>query len=148
MVCLYCNSKTKIINSRFNNELARTWRRHKCLKCQAIFTSYEDFDLNQSLKVSKRNTTLEPFDRTKLLLSIYKTVDHLKDPLKSSQIVLNSVLRHIYQLDTLPVVESNTINKITATVLKRYDAAAAVVYLSYKNNLQLPQDIKNILKKS
>lgn len=147
MVCLYCHSKTKIINSRYNKELFCTWRRHKCSKCSATFTSYENIELSQSIKVIGDNGELNPFDRNRLFASIYSVLGHQSNQLQSVKIVNNAVLRHILMINSLPTITSKQIIYFTALVLKQYDASAAIKYLSDKSHLSLSKDVKNALNK-
>jgi len=146
MVCIYCKSKTGIVNSRFNKELFKTWRRHKCTKCHATFTTYEQIDTRQSVKVIKNSGELEAFDEHKLFISIFKAVENFKNNTIAAKLVLDSVLRHVYCATSLPTITSSEIGKISALALKRYDTAAAIKYLSYKHTLQSSRDIKKVLK--
>ena len=146
MVCIYCQSKTTIINSRYNKELHKTWRRHKCKSCHTIFTTYETIDFKQSIKISNNSGHIEPFNKNQLFLSIYKSVEHLDNALSAAEIVTDAVLRRIFTIDNLPVIKSSELARITALVLKRYDAAATIRYLSTKNRLQLPKDVNKALK--
>lgn len=147
MVCLYCHSKTKIINSRFNKELFKTWRRHKCIKCGAMFTSYENIELGQAIKVSNNTGDLAFFDNNKLFTSIYSCLFHQNNPLQAAKIVNNAVLRHILTAKSLPIISTEQIIYFTALALKQYDASAAIKYLSDKSHLQLSKEVKAALNK-
>ena len=145
MVCLYCGSKTKITNSRYNKELHKTWRRHRCTNCNWIFTTYESIDMLQAVMVKKRSGKLEPFYEYKLFTSIKKSIDHISQPAKNANMLVQSVLRLVYRDLNGPVVTSLDLDRYVASVLKRFNAAAAVKYLSYKSNMQLPKDVRKAL---
>jgi transcriptional regulator NrdR family protein len=146
MDCIYCGKNTKVTNSRSRGAY-ETWRRRACKGCKALVTSIEQVRLDDSLKVAKRNSKIEPFVRDKLFLSIYRSVDHLDKPVFVSTHLTNNVLRHILKLKPLnPVVSSANIADITAKVLKNYNAAASVRYLSFQTQLSKPIDVRRSLK--
>jgi transcriptional repressor NrdR len=147
MVCIYCGHKTQVTNSRPQKADYRTWRRRTCTSCHATVTTTEAVDLEESLRVEKRNGTYQPFLRDKLYLSIYKAVDHLDTPSNTASHLTNTVLRHILKTKPLsPVVPSSDIAHKVAAILKRFNAAASVRYLSFQTNMQLANDIRRNLK--
>lgn len=147
MDCIYCKHKTKVTNSRPQKADYQTWRRRQCLSCHAIITSIESIDLANALRVKKKNGSYQPFQRDKLFLSIYKAVDHLENPAETAHHLSATILRHIIKADPLsPVVPSETITIYSAKVLKNYNAAASVRYMSFQANMQLPNDIRRTLK--
>lgn len=147
MVCIYCGHKTQVTNSRPQKADYRTWRRRACISCHATVTTIEAVDLQDSLRVEKRKGHYQPFLRDKLYLSIYKAVDHLDEPSHIATHLTNTVLRHILTTKPLsPVVTSSEIAHKVAAVLKRFNAAASVRYLSFQTNMQLANDIRRNLK--
>jgi hypothetical protein len=48
-------------------------------------------------------------------------------------------------LKTLPLINSDDIFKITAKVLKRYDATALIKYLATKERMQRSSEVKKAL---
>jgi len=148
MECIYCGNETKVTNSRPQKLDFQTWRRRKCLGCHATVTTLEAYSLGDALRVEKKNGSYEPFKKDKLLLSIYKAVDHLDNPIDTATSLTATVLRHSLKAKPLDaVVPSKKIAKQVALVLKRYNAAASVRYLSFQTNLQLPNDVRRSLKK-
>lgn len=148
MECIYCGKKTKVTNSRPQKKDHQTWRRRECTSCHATITSVEGFDLSTALRVEKLSGKYEPFERDKLFLSIYQSIDHLPSAALSAKSLTATVLRHITKTKPLdPVVSSSKIAQQTAMVLKRFNAAASVRYLSFQTNLQLANDVRRSLKR-
>lgn len=146
MVCLYCGKKTIVKNSRYQKGLVQTWRRRQCLNCQSILTSVESYDISSGLRVLERDGVLQPFIKEILFLSIYTSVDHLENPAETAAHLTNTVLRHLIKVKPLdPTIESNKIIQITARVLKRFNAAASIKYLSYRTQMKLPNDVRRSL---
>jgi len=146
MVCIYCGEKTKVVNSRHQKSSNQTWRRLRCTNCQSVVTSLEHISLEDALMVEKQNGTIEPFARDKLFLSIYKAVDHLRQPVISAGHLTNTVLRHLQKRPLLSPMPTKSISSAVSLVLKRYDAAASVRYLSFQTPLHLLKDIRKTLK--
>ena len=147
MECIYCGKQTKVTNSRPQIKDHQTWRRRKCLACHATVTSVESYTLEDALRVEKKNGTYQQFYRDKLFVSILMAVEHLPEPVITANSLTATVLRHILSPKPLdPLVSSKTIAKQTSIVLRRFNAAAAVRYMSYQDNLQLPNDVRRTLK--
>jgi transcriptional regulator NrdR family protein len=148
MECIYCGHKTKVTNSRPLKKDHQTWRRRECLSCHATVTSIEGLDLQGSLRAEKHNGSIEPFERDKLYISIYKAIDHLPNPAITASSLTATVLRHLLQVKPLdPVIPTKEIAKHTASVLRRYNAASSVRYLSFQTTMQLPNDVRRTLKR-
>ena len=148
MECIYCGKKTKVTNSRPSKKDHQTWRRRECVSCHATVTSVESFDLPGSLRAEKRNGSIEPFEQDKVYISIYKAIDHLPQPSTTARSLTATVLRHLLQAKPLdPVIPTRIIAKQTAAVLRRYNAAASVRYLSFQTTMQLPNDVRRTLKR-
>lgn len=148
MECIYCGHDTKVVNSRPKKADKQVWRRRQCLSCHAITTSNEFYPLEDALRVEKKNGSFQPFYRDKIFLSVFKATDHLPNNTLIAHDLTATVLRHIIKQTPLDVVvSSQTIAKEISRVLKRYNAAAAVRYLSFQTNLQLPNDVRKTFKK-
>ncbi len=148
MECIYCGNETKVVNSRPQKLDFQTWRRRKCLNCNAIVTTTEAYSLEDALRVEKKNGSYEPFKKDKLFLSVYRSVDHINNPVDVASGLTATVLRHMLKSKPLLAsIPSGDIAKHTSAVLKRYNAAAAVRYLSFQANMQLPNDVRRTFKK-
>lgn len=146
MVCPFCTKDTQVINSRPQKRTNGVWRRRHCYGCERIFTTVEKADLEASVRVLKRTGNLEPFSEAKLMISLYRALEHYKNAadmaLELSQSVINSALRFA----TEPVVPSSAIAHQVIIVLKRFDAAAAIRYKSFQDPLQTKRDISRALR--
>jgi len=82
MRCPYCQyEESKVIDSRPSDDKKR--RRRECLKCGKRFTTYEVVEQPMRIVV-KRDGSLEPYDRNKLLAGIYHAVK--KRPVSYTQV--------------------------------------------------------------
>lgn len=67
MRCPYCgHAETKVVDSRVSESGDAIRRRRECLQCEQRFTTYERRE-EMPLLVIKRDSSREPFDRSKLL---------------------------------------------------------------------------------
>lgn len=130
MVCYYCKKNTVIINSRHKVKQNNTWRRRKCLNCQSIMTTSEDYDLSSLIMVQNSSNTLKPFNRDMLFLSIYNCFGHIKQPLAISKSLTDTVLSRVILEQSSPKITTKLISSITYTVLSRYDRLAANQYIA------------------
>lgn len=131
MVCIYCRSDTQVVNSRHQKRLNQIWRRRKCLGCGNITTSHEIFDLATSVSVEAGNTTLQPFQREKLLLSIYESCRHRPNALPAALSLTQTIISELLgDLRHGKIARSQIITTAVA-VLQRFDSTAAAVYQAY-----------------
>lgn len=97
--------------------------------------------------VKKRSGALESFQRDKLLLSVAKAIDHKKNSPQAAgnltQTIIKKLLNNKAMLQKLNSVD---ISSVTSLVLKRYDAASSIKYLSFQSPTQGERDIKRMLK--
>lgn len=149
MVCIYCAGKTSITNSRPSNISGRTWRRHRCQQCHAVFTAEENYQLDTCLLYQSANMSTEAFCKEKLFISIYKAVEHLANaPVAASHLtdtVINAILK-IKPRDA--IVTSTEVIQAATKALKRFNTAAAVKYAlsAAKQPLASSSDLKRFLK--
>lgn len=127
MECIYCRSETKVSNSRPQKRTNQIWRRRQCLGCGATFTTEEAVVPSKSILVRKM-TDVEPFQRDKLLLSLYDSLRHRKTALADATALADTVWSR-----TLPLVQEATIQRDDIVreahaVLKRFDKPAATAY--------------------
>jgi transcriptional repressor NrdR len=131
MVCLYCSGPTRVSNSRAQHRTNSIWRRRVCLKCASIFTSTEHPDLPTSIMVLRPDNLLEPFNRDKLFLSIYKSCEHRPKAIEDATALTQIISTHLLASPTSGKLALNTITTTALTVLGRYDKTAATVYSAY-----------------
>jgi len=80
MVCIYCSGDTQVINSRLQKRPNQVWRRRKCLECGATFTTHELAAYEGSWRVKSSSAGLQPFNKNKLFLSLYKSLATANTP--------------------------------------------------------------------
>jgi transcriptional regulator NrdR family protein len=131
MVCLTCGSKTQISNSRWQKRNNHVWRRRNCLKCGSIFTTIEVAQYEAAWAVLNKNGRPEPFSRDKLLLSLYKSLEHRKNALLDAAGLVETIIDRISDQVNNAQVENSLIVRITLVALNRFDKAAAVHYRAH-----------------
>ena len=135
MVCPFClSNKTEVYNSRRTKKINSVWRRRRCPHCEREFTTEEQVRPETIMKVGIKGLPRAlPYSRTKLLLAIYKACDHRKQAAAASEHVLATVEQRLYKIAAAQdhTVTKENITQTTLDVLKNYDAAAYIKYLSY-----------------
>lgn len=97
--------------------------------------------------VKKRSGALESFQRDKLLISIAKAIEHRKNNSQAASELTKNALQILLKDKPLSKkLETKNISDATSLVLKRYDAASAIKYLSYQNPTQSIRAIKKMLQ--
>ena len=130
MVCIYCGSETRVLNSRPQKRVNRVWRRRTCMTCGTTFTSIETVDLAGSVTV-KSQQELQAFQRDKLLLSIYDSLKHRKTALSDATGLTDTVISLLYPLMRKALLQKADITICTLKVLKRFDKIAYVHYQAF-----------------
>ncbi len=124
--CGYLDSK--VIDSRQTEDGARIRRRRECLKCGARFTTYEEMEI-QRLMVVKRDQSLQPFDREKLLSRLLRAC--VKRPVSVQ--VLEQLVHEIeshYANQMRKEVPSSEIGELVLEKLRKIDQVAYVRFAS------------------
>ncbi len=134
MKCPYCgNENSRVIDSRPSEDRKR--RRRQCVVCGRRFTTYEIVE--QPLRiVVKRDGTLEPYDRNKLLSGIYHAIK--KRPITVAQVnAIANVVEDAYDGTWSSQISSNRIGELVLEQLRELDAIAyirfASVYQDFKD---------------
>lgn len=132
MVCIYCNSPTRVVNSRLQKRQNTTWRRRQCKKCKAVFTTHELVDLDSSLTVVKYDgKLLEPFESQKLRLSIHESLRHRKSAASDSESIYNTIISKIINQISGPSIKINDLQSVVLNTLSKFDKVSAVHYQAY-----------------
>lgn len=122
MVCIYCNGKTRVFNSRRQVRNNNVWRRRKCLSCGAVFTSVESPDLSSSLSVNRMGV-YEPFLEDLLFTEILLALQDRKDCYSAARELTNSVIRNLVREEGASFTP-HLISAATSKVLKRFNRRA------------------------
>jgi len=128
MVCIYCDSDTKVINSRLQKRSNQVWRRRQCLVCSSVFTTHEQIEYSSALSVSN-NGGVEPFSPGLLRQELYQALSHRKDAYAASEELLGTVIRNLLKLPDSPLFSPSDVTSSVSKVLKRFDRRA---YLRYQ----------------
>ncbi len=146
MICPFCSKDTEVINSRPQKRTNGVWRRRHCYGCERIFTTVEKADLEASVRVLKRSGALEPLSEAKLMISLYRALEHLENAPEVALELSQAVIKSVFKFATEPIIPSSAIAAQVIIVLARFDAAAAIRYKSYQDPLQTKRDIRKALR--
>lgn len=146
MVCPFCSKNTEVVNSRPQKRTNGVWRRRHCYGCDRIFTSIERVDLDSSVRVQKRSGSLEPLSEAKLMISLYKALEHHKNAPEVAFELSQTVIATVLKFASEPLIPASAIANEVILVLKNFDAAAAIRYKSFQDPLQTKRDIRKALR--
>jgi len=135
MVCVYCGSETKVINSRWQKRNNQVWRRRKCLACQSVFTTHEQIELESVIYVEHDGLSTS-FLPDLLLSELMMALKHRKDVYTASRELMSIIVRRLLSLPHKPLLKPADISKTTAGVLKRFDKQAYLRYVADHPSLQ------------
>lgn len=130
MKCVYCTSETKVTNSRPQKRTNSIWRRRLCTNCDAIFSTSEMVDYDQSFKFKTRGE-LEPFSRDSVLISLNGSLQHRKGALREATALTETVLGLVMTNTRTAVIERRLLVETCYEVLQRFDSVAATHYRAF-----------------
>jgi transcriptional regulator NrdR family protein len=130
MVCIYCGSKTRTVNSRAKQKTGAVWRRRQCNTCEAVFTTQESVDWSKAIVIIRLNG-LEPFSRDKLRDSIHDSLKHRNDALEASTALTDTIIARAVPHISNAQLSRDTLVKTILDVLQAFDRSAAVTYRAY-----------------
>ena len=150
MKCPFCFfDESKVIDSRPADDGERIRRRRECLSCQKRFTTYEAVE-TIPMMVMKKDGSMEPFYRTKLLNSMLRACE-------KRQVSLAQVERAVDEIEaTLQnslerEIPTSRIGELAMGKLKTIDEAAYVrfasVYRQFKDIGSFMDELKLLLDK-
>lgn len=128
MVCIYCGSATRVINSRHQKRRNRVWRRRHCPACGSLFTTEESALYEAAWLVTGTKGRLEPFSRDKLLLSLLDACGHRKAALRDAQGLTDTVITKLSATVKNGSLAKSHITRAALVALNRFDKAAGVHY--------------------
>ena len=130
MVCIYCNSKTRVINSRLQKKSNKVWRRRFCPLCKETFTSIEALQ-DLSFIISDNNSHPKPFSRDNLFVSIYLSCGHRTDPINDATALTDTVVSKLFSSIKDGCIAKSDLVMTTEAVLRRFDSVASTSYRAY-----------------
>ena len=139
MKCPYCGFEdSKVIDSRPSDERKR--RRRECLSCGKRFTTYEIVE--QPLRiVIKRDGSLEPYDRNKLLSGIYHAIK--KRPVTIAQV--NAIADAVEESYAGNWNSQMTSDRIGALVLEELRSLDHIAYIRFASVYQDFHDVAGFI---
>tara|TARA_A100000171_G_scaffold49162_1_gene57715 strand:- start:1455 stop:1928 length:474 start_codon:yes stop_codon:yes gene_type:complete len=147
MRCPFCGHEaTAVKDSRVANENTAIRRRRQCMECGGRFTTVEHIQL-LSLKVVKKDGTLEPFQREKLEHAFAKALH--KRPVKEDRIdkVINSLVRQLESRGEMEI-SSTDIGEKVMDALKNLDAVAYIRFASVYRDFSKPNDFEDFIRQA
>ena len=132
MKCPFCQSKTRIYNSRSSHQATQTWRRRQCLYCKKAFTTREKVDFNGVVTVRSLHDSEAPYNRERLLLSLAHAGDKLNLAPETVVELTDSIELALKdkQFFARSPQEAKTIVSIATTILLRYNTNLALQYVN------------------
>jgi transcriptional repressor NrdR len=131
MVCIYCSEKTKVTNSRESKRTPGTWRRRQCLNCDALFTSRENADLSQTHVVEHTDSSVKPFSRDLLFMSIYDSCKHRKTAPEDATALTDTIITGLLQDSHEATLPTSQIIRVATRTLQKFDPVAGALYRAY-----------------
>ncbi len=130
MVCVYCNAKTKVVNSRWKKQYNQVWRRRECLNCHAIFTTDETVDLASAWMVTDKLTGIDSkFLVEKLVISIHECLRHRPNAASDAINITDTIVARLQRsTDTSIKIDKTVIKEATFVALNRFDTTAGMLY--------------------
>lgn len=127
MVCIQCEQKTQVINSRLQKRSNQVWRRRRCLECGATFSTLEVPDYAAGWLV-QGSLGFTPFDRDRLFLSLYETCKHRSEAISDASALTDTVIKKLRPAVKNGALRTTTIIHTTQVALNRFDKAASLLY--------------------
>jgi len=135
MRCPYCHeTEDRVVDSRTSREGRAVRRRRECLSCGRRFTTYEYVE-ERALQVVKRDGSVEPYDRRKLIRSIRLPCVKRAVSMADIEAMVDEIEDELSRRgqDEVP---SGLIGELVMERLKRLDHVAYVRFASVYRNFQ------------
>jgi transcriptional repressor NrdR len=146
MRCPFCgHSETKVVDSRVSESGDAIRRRRECLACEQRFTTYERRE-EMPLMVVKKDSSREPFDRTKLLRGlIVATAKRDVTPLQLEALIegIESELHNSFSYE----VSAKVLGDMVLMRLLELDKVAYIRFASVYKQFQDLDEFTSELKK-
>lgn len=148
MHCPYCvYPDTQVVNSRLTKLDTQVWRRRRCLKCKAVFTTHEMVDLSH-LMVFKKTGKIQKFNKMKLYSGIYGATIGSKTP--NREYLVDKITREV-EIEILAlkrkIINSTEIADIVLFKLKQLHTATFLRFLAYCKDITNEAQMKKEFNK-
>jgi transcriptional repressor NrdR len=151
MRCPYCRvDNDRVIDSRVSQDGFAIRRRRECSHCKKRFTTYERLE-EMGIKVVKKNSIREPFDREKIRAGLAKAC--WKRPVSDEQIeqIVSLVESDVYATGE-GEIESHLLGEMVMQRLAKVDQVAFVrfasVYRRFQDVRDFVDELQPILRKN
>ncbi len=149
MKCPYCgNPETKVVDSRYSEDMEAIRRRRECLNCGKRFTTYERVEMAPII-VIKKNGEREHFCPEKLKKGITKACEKRPVAQEDIDFAAAEIEREIRNSESIEV-SSSRIGEMVMEKLRGMDKVAyirfASVYREFADVEMFQEEIKNLIK--
>jgi transcriptional repressor NrdR len=136
MRCPFCGCiETQVKDSRPSDDYLAIRRRRFCPECVSRFTTYERIQLSDLVVLKKKGERV-PFDREKLVRSIYTATRKRSIDAERIEKLVNGVVRRLEMMGDAEI-SSKVIGEMVLEALKDLDIVSyirfASVYKDFKN---------------
>ncbi len=150
MKCPYCgNVETKVVDSRYSEDMEAIRRRRECLNCGKRFTTYERVEIAPII-VIKKNGEKQDFDPEKIRKGMRRACE--KRPIKEEDIdiAVKEIEREIRKRDSIEI-PSMEVGEMVMEKLRSMDKVAyirfASVYREFEDVETFQKEINMVLEK-
>jgi len=150
MKCPYCgNVDTKVVDSRYSEDMGAIRRRRECLNCGKRFTTYERVEIAPII-VIKKNGVKEEFDPEKIRKGMMRACEKRPISPEDIDIAVQEIEREIRQMESIEI-PSMEIGELVMRKLRSMDKVAyirfASVYREFEDVETFQKEINMILEK-
>lgn len=138
MKCPKCSrQRSRVVDSRRNEDFTAIRRRRVCLHCNERFTTYERL-LMEVLMVVKQDGSRQPYDREKLIHSILKSC--AKRPVSTADI--EKIVDSLERRDDIQLRREISTKEIGDRVLAKLKDLDSVAYIRFASVYQRFNDVE------
>lgn len=147
MRCPFCgHDETKVVDSRVSESQDAIRRRRECLKCEQRFTTYERRE-EMPLQVVKKDGSLEPFDRGKILRGLVVAATKRNVPTERLEALINDVESELHNTFRYEI-PAKALGDMVLTRLRDVDRVAyirfASVYKSFQDLDEFYEELRDL----
>lgn len=146
MKCPICReTNNEVYNTRTTRFGTQTWRRRRCLSCDASFTTYEQPDLKFLKILGDTSKKTAPYSRATLFSSIYISFTESTAKADVIDAVTDNVEAKLLDLQDHTITTEQIVDIVLST-LKHFDSAAFLRYLSDHVAMDNPGAMRRYIK--
>ncbi|MHB9002720.1 MAG: transcriptional regulator NrdR [Coriobacteriia bacterium] len=147
MRCPFCgHDETKVVDSRVSESQDAIRRRRECLKCEQRFTTYERRE-EMPLQVVKKDGSLEPFDRGKILRGLVVATTKRNVPTDRLEALIDDVESELHNTFRYEI-PAKALGDMVLTRLRDLDRVAyirfASVYKSFQDLDEFYEELRDL----